>query len=126
MLILTPEGYTFGQGTLVTSLIEAVGGINAAAQGGYDDYRQISDDAVRVLAPDVILLSAAWGDTAAFTGNPVNAGLAAVQRGRIYLLPFSPTFPRDPAAAALALAIALHPAAMLHPEAMLRSHGSSG
>jgi ABC-type Fe3+-hydroxamate transport system substrate-binding protein len=119
VLILTPEGYTFGQGTLITSLIEAAGGINAAAQGGYEDYRQINDAAIRLLAPDVILLSAAWGDTAAFTGNPANEDLPAVQHGRVFLLPFSPTYPRDPAAAALALAMALHPAAMLHPEAML-------
>jgi ABC-type Fe3+-hydroxamate transport system substrate-binding protein len=46
VLILTPEGYSFGQGTLIDELIRAGGGINAAA--GYDDFRQSMTDHPRI------------------------------------------------------------------------------
>jgi ABC-type Fe3+-hydroxamate transport system substrate-binding protein len=106
VLILTPEGYTFGQGTLITELIEAAGGINVAAS--YADFRQIDDSAIRTLAPDVILLS-----PDRFVSTPAYASVPAVRSGRVFRLPFSPTAPRDPAAAVLGLAILLHPAAVL-------------
>jgi ABC-type Fe3+-hydroxamate transport system substrate-binding protein len=109
VLVLTPEGYTFGQGTLITDLIMAAGGINRAAEAGYGDFRQIADDDLRAFAPDVILLSPAWADRAAFLSNPAYTDVPAVQRGRVYRLPFSPTAPPDPAAAAWALAIMLYP-----------------
>jgi ABC-type Fe3+-hydroxamate transport system substrate-binding protein len=113
VLILTPEGYTFGQETLITALVEAAGGINAAA--GYDDFRQIDDSAIRALAPDVILLSPAWSDPDLFVTNPAYATVPAVRSGRVYRLPFSPTAPPDPAAVVLALVFLLHPAAVLVP-----------
>jgi ABC-type Fe3+-hydroxamate transport system substrate-binding protein len=111
VLILTPEGYTFGQGTLITELVEAAGGINTAA--GYGDFRQIDDHAIRTLAPDVILLSPAWPDPDRFVSNPAYASVPAVRSGRVYRLPFSPTAPPDPAAAVLGLALLLHPAVLL-------------
>ena len=108
VLILTPEGYTFGRGTLITDLIEAAGGINAAA--AYEDFRQIDDSAIRDLAPDVILLSPAWtrADRAAFVSNPAYADIPAVQAGRVIRLSFSPTLPPDPGAALITLALRLH------------------
>lgn len=110
-LTLTPEGYTFGAGTLYTELVEAAGGVNLAAEAGFDDYRQVDDALIRALEPDVILLTPGWGadGTAAFAGNPAYADVPAVASGRVLRLPFSPTFPPDPAAAALWLALALHP-----------------
>ena len=60
VLVLTPEGYTFGQNTLLTDLIAQAGGINAAAEAGYADYRQIDDQTILSLAPDVVLLTPAW------------------------------------------------------------------
>jgi iron complex transport system substrate-binding protein len=113
VLILTPEGYSFGQGTLIDELIAGGGGINAAA--GYGDYRQIDDQTIRALAPDVILLSPAWADPGAFVANPAYAEVPAVRSGRVIRLPFSPTAPPDPAAALLVLAILLHPPAMWLP-----------
>lgn len=117
VLVLTPEGYTFGAGTLITDLIAAAGGINAAAGAGYADFRQVDDAAIRTLAPDVIVLSPAWApdQVAAFAANPAYAGVPAIQAGRVVRLPFSPTLPRDPGAAAVALALILHPAAVLLP-----------
>jgi ABC-type Fe3+-hydroxamate transport system substrate-binding protein len=106
VLILTPEGYTFGQNTLINDLIAAAGGINVAAE--YADFRQIDDAAIRALAPDVILLAPTWESAAAFAATPAYADLPAVRRGRVFRLPFSPTQPADPAAAALILAIWLH------------------
>jgi ABC-type Fe3+-hydroxamate transport system substrate-binding protein len=109
-LVLTPEGYTFGQGTLITDLLGAAGGINAAAKAGFDDFRQVDDAAIRALAPDVILLSPTWSDAghAAVLSNPAYAGIPAVRAGRVFRLPFRPTLPRDPGAAVIALAILLH------------------
>jgi ABC-type Fe3+-hydroxamate transport system substrate-binding protein len=98
VLVLTPEGYTFGQNTLITEILSAAGKINAAAQAGYADYRQVDDAALRALAPDVILLTPAW-DVALLIGfvtHPAYADLPAVQRGRVFRLPFSPTAPPDP------------------------------
>jgi len=105
-LVLTPERYTFGRGTLVGDLIAAAGGVNIAAEAGYDDIRQMDETAIRALAPDVILLAPGWA-----------AGeIAALQEhsgARIVPLPFRPTQPDDPAAAMLALALALHPARII-------------
>lgn len=111
-LVLTPEGYTFGQGAYITELIAAAGGVNTAAVAGYADYRQIDDVVVRALAPAVILLSPAW-DVAALLDNPAYADLPAVQAGRVYQLPFSPTQPPDPGAALVTLAAAFHPGAVI-------------
>jgi ABC-type Fe3+-hydroxamate transport system substrate-binding protein len=105
-LILTPEGYTFGAKTFIDDLVAAADGINVAAD--YADFRQIDDRALRALAPDVILLSPAWPDAAAFRNS--YSDLAA----RVVRLPFSPTQPSDPAAALLALTVALHPQIWLH------------
>ncbi len=113
VLILTPEGYTFGQDTLISALIDAAGGINAAAE--YHDFRQIDDSAIRALAPDVILLTPAWASLDLFVGSPAYADLPAVRGQRVYQLPFSPTHPPDPAAAVLVLAIFLHPSSLLFP-----------
>jgi len=105
-LVLTPERYTFGRGVLVGDLIAAAGGVNVAAEAGYGDVRQMDETAIRALAPDVILLAPGWA-----------AGeIAALQEhsgARIVPLPFRPTQPDDPAAAMLALALALHPARII-------------
>lgn len=102
-LVLTPERYTFGRGTLVGDLIAAAGGVNVAAEAGYDDIRQMDEAAIRALAPDVILLAPGW------TAGEI-AALRDHSGARIVPLPFRPTQPDDPAAAMLALALALHPA----------------
>lgn len=102
-LVLTPERYTFGQGALITDLIAAAGGVNVAAEAGYGDIRQLTDADLRALAPRVILLTPAW--TAQERAAPPD--LPGV---RLVTLPFGPTQPPDPAAALLALALALHPA----------------
>ncbi|HVO69550.1 MAG TPA: ABC transporter substrate-binding protein, partial [Aggregatilineaceae bacterium] len=110
VLVLTPEGYTFGRRTLITDLLDAAGGINAAAEAGFDDFRQIDDAAIRTLATDVILLSPTWSDAghAAFLANPAYTDIPAVRAGRVFRLRFRPTLPRDPGAAVVALAILLH------------------
>jgi ABC-type Fe3+-hydroxamate transport system substrate-binding protein len=117
VLVLTPEGYTFGQDTLITELIALAGGINAAAQAGFDDFRQIDDIAIHELAPDVILLTPAWSDddAADFAASRAYDGVPAHISGRIVRLPFSPTLVPDPAAAVVALALVFHPAALLFP-----------
>ncbi|MBN1681164.1 MAG: ABC transporter substrate-binding protein [Anaerolineae bacterium] len=110
VLVLTPEGYTFGQGTLFTDIVTAAGGINAAAEAGFADFRQVDDHTIRDLAPDVIILSPAWTAdmAAAFVANPAYARVPAVQAGRVYRLPVSLTQPADPGWALLAVALVLH------------------
>jgi ABC-type Fe3+-hydroxamate transport system substrate-binding protein len=114
--VLTPEGYTFGAGTLITDLLAAAGAVNVAA-ADFADFRQIDDAALRTLAPDAILLTPAWDDAAAdaFRANSAYADIPAVQHGRVVRLPFDPTQPADPGTAAVALAILLHPQAVLLP-----------
>jgi len=94
VLVITPEAYTFGRDTLITELIELAGGMNVAV--GFEDYRQINDEIVRDLAPDVILLSPGWGAAGNF---------AAPDDVRVIRLPFHPTLPRDPGAALLWLSL---------------------
>ncbi len=106
VLVLTPERYTFGQGTLISDLIAAAGGVNVAAGAGYGDIRQLTDADIRALAPQVILLTPAWA-------QQTEVALPALKGARLLPLPFGPTQPPDPAAALLALALALHPAQML-------------
>ncbi|WP_119067394.1 ABC transporter substrate-binding protein [Aggregatilinea lenta] len=114
VLALTPEGYTFGAQTIFSDLVAASGGINVAGEAGYDDYRQVDDAAIRTLEPDMIVLAGAWSteDAADFAANPAYADVPAVRNGRVLRLPFSATFPDDPAAAALWMAIVLHPGAL--------------
>jgi iron complex transport system substrate-binding protein len=112
VLVLTPEGYTFGVEAWITELIGAAGGINVAAEAGFADYRQVSDSAIHDLAPDVILLSPAW-DRAVFLQIATYADLPAVQTGRVIRLPFSPTVAAYPGTEVLVLAWILHPRAMI-------------
>jgi ABC-type Fe3+-hydroxamate transport system substrate-binding protein len=115
-LVLSPEGYTFGRDTLIGDLLNSVAARNVAAEAGFDDYRQIDTATIRELAPDAILLSPTWTSEqiAQFRADPALSDVPAFQRGQIFRLPFSPTLPDDPAAAAFALALLLHPAALLH------------
>lgn len=106
VLVLTPESYTVGQGALLSEIIGATGAINAAAQAGYADYRQLTAALIRDLAPDIVLLTPAWGadGRAAFLANPAYAALPAVQTGRVCLLPFDSTRIARPGVAALLVA----------------------
>ena len=115
VIVLSPEGYTFGRDTLITDLLAAVRARNVAAEAGFDDYRQIDDETLARLAPDVILLSPAWSaaQIARLRDNPTLAGLPAIRRGQMFRLEFSPTLPDDPAAAAFLLAFILHSAPLL-------------
>ena len=106
VLVLTPEGYTFGQDTLLHDLLTAAGGNNCAAD--YADFRQIDDAALHALDPTVILLTASWPGTEIFTTNPAYADLQAVQHERVYQLDFRATYPRDPGAVVLTLVRLLH------------------
>lgn len=56
VLVLTPEGYTVGQGALLTELIEIAGGINTAAEAAIPEARQLDDVQIVTFAPDVVLL----------------------------------------------------------------------
>ena len=115
-LVLSPEGYTFGQNTLIGDLLAAVSARNVAADAGFEDYRQIDSATIRALAPDALLLSPAWTaeQIAHLRADPALSDVPAIERGQVFKLPFSPTLPDDPAAAAFALALLLHPAALLH------------
>ncbi len=89
VLVLTPEQYAFGGGTLVESLIEAAGGVNAAHD--LNDFSQIADRQILALVPDVILFSQTWTteQMAAWAAAAVYAELPAIANGRVYQLDFS-------------------------------------
>jgi ABC-type Fe3+-hydroxamate transport system substrate-binding protein len=85
VLILTPEGYTQGQGTLITDLLRHAGGINVAAEAGIPEARQLDDSQIRQFAPDVVLLIG-WTPQAALTLvlNPLYRGIPPFDRDRVY------------------------------------------
>src|SRR5690606_38970245 len=107
---------TFWRDTLIGDLLNSVAARNVESEAGFEDYRQIDTATIRDLAPYSILLSPAWTSEqiAQFRPDPALSTVPAIERGQFFRLPFSPTLPDDPAAAAFALALLLHPAALLH------------
>lgn len=89
ILVLTPEEYTFGGGTIVERILQAAGGINAAAD--LPEFNQIADWQIRALAPDIILFSSTWtpDQIATWTSAPYYADLPAIKNKRFYQLDFS-------------------------------------
>ena len=87
VLVLSPEAYTQGQGALITELIEMANGINVAAAAGIPEARQIDDQQIRDLSPDVILLIG-WTPEAAtaFASSPLYRGITAFDRDHVYLI----------------------------------------
>jgi ABC-type Fe3+-hydroxamate transport system substrate-binding protein len=85
VLMLSPEGYTQGQGALITELIDIAGGVNAAAEAGIAEARQVDDAQIRALRPDVVLLTGWTPDAAAeFAANPLYRGVPAFDQARVY------------------------------------------
>ena len=84
VMILTPEGYTEGQGTLLTELITIAGGVNVAAEAGIPEARQISDAQIREFAPEVVMLIH-WTpeDARMFAESATYRGIPAFDQGRI-------------------------------------------
>ncbi|NDJ86414.1 MAG: ABC transporter substrate-binding protein [Chloroflexi bacterium] len=89
VLVLTPEQYAYGGGTLVEELIEAAGAENAASS--LEPYNQIADHQIIALMPDVILFSQAWTSEgiSAWSRAEVYSDLPAVTNDRLYHLDFS-------------------------------------
>lgn len=85
VMILTPEGYTEGQGAFITELITLAGGINVAAEAGIPEARQIDDSQIRNFAPEVVLLLG-WDDSSviALMTNPAYKGISAFDNRRLY------------------------------------------
>ncbi len=88
VLILSPEGYTQGQDTLITELITLAGGLNTAADANIPEARQVDDSQILAFAPDVVLL-VNWTPQAAsfFTSNPIYHGLGAFTRSHVHRIP---------------------------------------
>lgn len=89
VLVLTPEQYTFGQDTTIHALIEAAGGVNAAAT--LNGYQQLNDSQIIQLKPDIILFSSTWDFASIdhWQQAPVYAELPAIRHARLYQLDFS-------------------------------------
>ena len=85
VLVLSPEGYTQGQGTLITELIGIAGGANVAAEAGIPEARQVDDAQIKGLRPGVVLLTGWTADAAAeFAANPLYREVPAFDQGRVY------------------------------------------
>ena len=80
-----------GSGTTGGGIIEAAGGINAAAELGIEGNAQSSIEGIVAANPDVILLPMPREPAEAFRdeilGNPALASVPAVAEGRVYLVP---------------------------------------
>ncbi len=85
VLVLSPEAYTQGQGALITELIEIAGGSNVAAEAAIPEAREVEDEQIRQLKPDVVLLIN-WRREPAltFAQNPLYRGIVAFDQRRIY------------------------------------------
>jgi ABC-type hemin transport system substrate-binding protein len=85
VLVLSPEGYTQGNGALITNLLSLIKGINVAAEEGIPEARQISDEQIRQFAPEVVLLLN-WSPELAsqLMSNPLYNGIPAFDHQRIY------------------------------------------
>jgi iron complex transport system substrate-binding protein len=103
-----------GDDTSATGIIALAGGVNALV--GFDGYQQVSDEAVLLAQPDVILMMDRSGDHAAdddqIRAHPALGATPAAETGAIVRLPgllmlgFGPRTPE----AVRALSQAFHPA----------------
>jgi ABC-type Fe3+-hydroxamate transport system substrate-binding protein len=85
VVVLSPEGYTQGEGSLITELIADVGGVNTAAEAHIPEARQISDEQIQTFMPDVVLLINWPVDTVqSFIHNPLYSNIPAWRSKRIY------------------------------------------
>ncbi|MEP7285562.1 MAG: ABC transporter substrate-binding protein [Chloroflexota bacterium] len=110
VLILTPEGYTEGQGALITELIEIAGGLNVAAEANIAEARQIDDSQIRDFAPDVVLLINWTAESAAAVAhNPLYVGLPAFDYEHIYRFAISTQDPAQLREELPTLATLFHP-----------------
>ena len=83
--------YAAGGGTTEGGIIEAAGGVNAAARGGIDGHQTVSIESLAALAPEVILITqpAEMGGTALhdeLTAAPALAAVPAVASGRVLVV----------------------------------------
>ncbi|WP_323769524.1 heme/hemin ABC transporter substrate-binding protein [Antarctobacter sp.] len=70
LFVLSTEGGKInasGRGTAADAIIRMAGGVNAVTE--FDGYRQLTDEAVGLAAPDVILMMKRSGDHAAENGD---------------------------------------------------------
>jgi iron complex transport system substrate-binding protein len=78
-----------GDGTAAEGIIALAGGVNA--MGGFDGYQQVSDEAVLLAQPDVILMMDRSGDHAMadadIRAHPALGATPAAERGAIVRLP---------------------------------------
>lgn len=89
VLVLTPEQYAHGGGTVIERVIEAAGGTNAAHE--LNDYAQIADWQILELNPDIILFSSTWTQEQIdrWVNADVYADISAIQNDQYYQIDFS-------------------------------------
>lgn len=89
--MLSPERYTYGDSTPVDQWIEDAGGINAADH--LTGNRQIDDDHILMMNPDMIIFTASWqpDQIAAWSSATVYADLNAVRTSRLVQFHYSLT-----------------------------------
>ena len=83
--------YAAGGGTTEGGIVEAAGGVNAAARGGIDGHQTVSIESLAALAPEVILITqpAEMGGTALrdeLLAAPALAAIPAVAAGRVLVV----------------------------------------
>ena len=83
--------YAAGGGTTEGGIIEAAGGVNAAARGGIDGHQTVSIESLAALAPEVILITqpGEMGGTALrdeLLSAPALAAIPAVAEGRVLVV----------------------------------------
>ncbi len=89
VLVLTPEQYAHGGGTVIEQVIEAAGGLNAAHE--LNDYAQIADWQILELDPDIILFSNTWTQEQIddWIKTDVYADISAIRNDHYYQIDFS-------------------------------------
>ena len=81
-----PFMFTFGEGTFMHEMVEAIGAVNAF--GHYGSWVSIADEQVLALDPDVILTNVVWIEDhlTDMQARPGWDGLTAIQYGRVFVI----------------------------------------
>lgn len=91
-----PGGFTAGSETTMDEMIHRAGGLNVATAAGIQGIKQLSQESLITLNPAVILVGGmpnkheqpAYGSIRPFLmADPTLAGIDAIQKGRVYVVP---------------------------------------
>lgn len=86
-LVLRPNGFTVGRGSLVDEILTRAGFVNLAAELGIDNYGQIALETVALGEADILILNTSEGGTPSLAHEILNHPLIGRLGDRLRLVP---------------------------------------